>query len=173
MISTPFGASFLIAIIGLSIGCTKSAPRSTSAPHLIERSRVAMGSTLRLTAWSTDETAVLPAFDDVFSEFARLEKLMSTWIPESDVVRINRSAGVRPEPVAAEVRDVLETARQVSEWTNGKFAVTFGALAGLWRFDHDQDNVIPDMREVRRRLPGTTARHAASAFAAAGRERSL
>jgi thiamine biosynthesis lipoprotein len=31
--------------------------------------------------------------------------------------------------------------------------VTFGALSGLWKFDHDQDNVVPDMREVRRRLP--------------------
>ena len=153
MISTSFGASVLIAIVALSIGCTPRASRPTASPHLIERSRIAMGSTLRLTAWSADETAVLPAFDDVFSEFARLEKLMSTWIPESDVVRINRSAGVRPERVAAEVRDVLETARQVSEWTNGKFDVTFGALSGLWKFDHDQDNVIPDMREVRRRLP--------------------
>ena len=109
MISTRCGAFFLIAIVALSIGCTPRASRPTASPHLIERSRIAMGSTLRLTAWSADETAVLPAFDDVFSEFARLEKLMSTWIPESDVVRINRSAGVRPERVAAEVRDVLET----------------------------------------------------------------
>jgi thiamine biosynthesis lipoprotein len=89
----------------------------------------------------------------VFTEFARLDTLMSTWVAGSDVVRINRSAGVRPEPVAAEVRDVLETARQVSEWTGGKFDVTFGALSGLWKFDHDQDNVIPDMNDVRRRLP--------------------
>ena len=51
------------------------------------------------------------------------------------------------------MREVLKTARQMSEWTGGKFDVTFGALSGLWKFDHDQDNVIPDMREVRRRLP--------------------
>ena len=78
---------------------------------------------------------------------------MSTWIPDSDVSRVNREAGVRPVPVSAEVREVLKTARQMSEWTGGKFDVTFGALSGLWKFDHDQDNVIPDMREVRRRLP--------------------
>ena len=112
-----------------------------------------MGSSLRLTAWTSDEAGAQAAFDEVFAEFARLERLMSTWVPESDVSRVNQSAGVRPVKVSAEVRDVLETARQMSEWTGGKFDVTFGALSGLWKFDHDQDNVMPDMREVRRRLP--------------------
>ena len=42
---------------------------------------------------------------------------------------------------------------RISEWTGGQFDVTFGALSGLWKFDHDQDNVIPDMSEVRKRLP--------------------
>jgi FAD:protein FMN transferase len=115
-----------------------------------------MGSTLTLTAWThqhADEAVAKAAFDEVFDEFARLETLMSTWIPESDVSRINRAAGVQAVPVSAEVREVLATARQVSEWTGGKFDVTFGALSGLWKFDHDQDNVIPDMDVVRSRLP--------------------
>ena len=78
---------------------------------------------------------------------------MSTWVPDSDVQRVNQAAGVKPVEVSTEVRDVLKAARKISEWTGGKFDVTFGALSGLWKFDHDQDNVIPDMREVRRRLP--------------------
>jgi thiamine biosynthesis lipoprotein len=112
-----------------------------------------MGSTLTLTAWTANDSGAMLAFDDVFAEFARLEKLMSTWIPDSDISRVNRDAGVRPVPVSAEVRDALKTARKMSEWTGGKFDVTFGALSGLWKFDHDQDNLIPDMAEVRRRLP--------------------
>ena len=112
-----------------------------------------MGSTLTLTAWTADESAAKLAFDDVFAEFTRLEQLMSTWVPDSDVSRVNREAGVRQVPVSAEVREVLKTAREMSEWTGGKFDVTFGALSGLWKFDHDQDNVIPDIAEVRRRLP--------------------
>jgi thiamine biosynthesis lipoprotein len=124
-----------------------------TAPRTISTSRLSMGSTLTLTAWTSDESAATSAFESVFAEFARLEKLMSTWISESDVSRINREAGIRPVAVSADVRDVLKTARQMSESTGGKFDVTFGALSGLWKFDHDQDNVIPDMREVRRRLP--------------------
>ncbi len=112
-----------------------------------------MGSTLTLTAWTADEPTAKSAFDEVFAEFTRLERLMSTWIPDSDVSRVNREAGVRPVPVSADVRDVLKTARRMSEWTGGKFDVTFGALSGLWKFDHDQDNSVPDMRAVRSRLP--------------------
>lgn len=112
-----------------------------------------MGSTLRLTAWTSDQPGAEAAFDQVFAQFSRLELLMSTWIPDSNIKRVNEAAGVNPVEVRAEVRDVLKTARQISEWTDGKFDVTFGALSGLWKFDHDQDNVIPDMREVRRRLP--------------------
>ena len=112
-----------------------------------------MGSTLHLTAWTNDQPGVEKAFEEVFAEFTRLEKLMSTWMPNSDVQRVNHTAGVQPVQVSADVRDVLKTARQISEWTDGKFDVTFGALSGLWKFDHDQDNVVPDMREVRRRLP--------------------
>jgi thiamine biosynthesis lipoprotein len=112
-----------------------------------------MGSTLTLTASTADEAAAKAGFDRVFDEFTRLEQLMSTWIADSDVSRINRNAGVRPVPVSSEVREVLTIARQMSESTGGKFDVTFGALSGLWKFEHDQDNVVPDMGEVRRRLP--------------------
>ena len=112
-----------------------------------------MGSTLRLTAWASDRSGAAAAFEEVFSEFARLEKLMSTWIPDSDIARMNDAAGGPAVPVSAEVGELLRNARQISEWTGGRFDVTFGALSGLWKFDHDQDNVLPDMREVRRRLP--------------------
>ncbi len=128
-------------------------PKMVQPARAVTASRLSMGSTLTLTAWTADASVSKRAFDEVFAEFTRLETLMSTWIPDSDVSRVNREAGVRPVPVSAEVREVLNTARQMSEWTGGKFDVTFGALSGLWKFDHDQDNVIPDMGEVRRRLP--------------------
>ena len=112
-----------------------------------------MGSELRLIAWANNDSGAQAAFDEVFAEFDRLENLMSVWRQDSDILRVNQAAGVRPVKVSDEVRETLKTARQISEWTGGKFDVTFGALSGLWKFDHDHDDRIPDMREVRRRLP--------------------
>ena len=111
-----------------------------------------MGSELRLSAW-TAEAGTPAAFDDVFREFDRLEALMTVWRESSDVQRINAAAGREPVAVSPDTLAVLRQARQVSEWTGGKFDVTFGVLNDLWRFDHDQDNRVPDAAEVRRRLP--------------------
>jgi thiamine biosynthesis lipoprotein len=78
---------------------------------------------------------------------------MSVWRPDSDVLRINAAAGDRAVAVAPEVREILHIAKQVSEWTDGTFDVTFGALADIWKFDHDQDNSIPDQAAIAKRLP--------------------
>jgi FAD:protein FMN transferase len=152
---TPAALRFPIAalVCASAVACEQDTnSRAAPAAQLISESRVSMGSTLVLTAWASDKRAIAAAFGEVFAEFARLEQLMSTWISDSDVSRINRAAGVERVHVSAEVREVLKTARQMSEWTGGKFDVTFGALSGLWKFDHDQDNVIPDIQEVRRRV---------------------
>jgi len=112
-----------------------------------------MGSEVRMTAWTADEAGTRGAFAEAFREFGRLERLMSVWREDSDLSRVNRAAGDRPVPVSSEVREALAVARQISDWTGGKFDVTFGALSDLWRFDQDQDSSVPDPDQVRRRLP--------------------
>jgi thiamine biosynthesis lipoprotein len=120
---------------------------------LVERARVEMGSELRLTAWTADEALAISAFEEVFHEFERLDKLLTVWRNDSDVQRINAAAGDHAVPVAPEVREVLRLAREASDLTEGKFDITFGALADVWKFDQDQDNTVPDQADIARRLP--------------------
>jgi thiamine biosynthesis lipoprotein len=122
-------------------------------PRLVTTARVAMGSELRLSAWTRDEAAARAAFDEVFAEFDRLDKRLSIWQPGSDVQRINAAAGGPPVPVAADTLAVLAAARQVSDWTGGKFDITFGALTDIWKFDQDQDGRVPGDDEIAARLP--------------------
>ncbi|MEK6606462.1 MAG: FAD:protein FMN transferase, partial [Myxococcota bacterium] len=138
----------LRAALGLTLAAAVAAE-----PRLVERSRPAMGSSLSIAVWADDEPRAAAAIERAFVEFDRLEALMTVWRETSDIARLNAAAGRRPVLVAPEVRQALRAARRVSEWTGGKFDVTFGALAGLWKFDHDQDDRIPDPAEVRRRLP--------------------
>jgi thiamine biosynthesis lipoprotein len=147
--------AFLILHSQFLIACERAGgePVAVSSPRLIERAKLAMGSELRLSAWTVDEPRAISAFDEVFFEFERLENMMSVWRPGSEVIRLNQAAGVHPEPVSQEVREVLRLSRDASDLTEGKFDITFGALADLWKFDHDQDNRIPDPAAVRARLP--------------------
>ena len=139
-----------------SAACSKPAPTTTTSAtaKLVERARAVMGTELRLTAWTTDEAAASAAFDAVFGEFDRLEGLMTVWREDSDIQRLNQAAGDHPVPISPDVRDVLLIARQVSEWTDGTFDVTFAALSGLWKFDYqNKDGSVPDAKEIAKRLP--------------------
>jgi thiamine biosynthesis lipoprotein len=112
-----------------------------------------MGSALRLTVWTADHAAAGPAFDAAIAEFERLDAVLSVWKPGSDVVRLNDAAGREPVTVSADTRAVLAAAAEAHRHTGGKFDVTFGALADIWRFDHDQDDRRPTEDEIRGRLP--------------------
>jgi thiamine biosynthesis lipoprotein len=137
-----------LALAALTAACGGASP----APQFLERARLAMGAELRLTVWTADPRGAERAADEVFEEVDRLDSLMSHWRHDSDIVRVNRAAGQQPVRVSPEVIDVLRVAREVGDWTGGKFDVTFGALADLWKFDHDQDNRIPPADAVRARL---------------------
>lgn len=143
-----------LVLPALIAGCSAPSREETpSAAHLVERSHVSMGSEVRLTAWTTDEPTALSVFDQAFSEFDRLDALLSVWKDGSDVVRLNAAAGRDRVRVSPETIDVLRVAKEVGGLTRGKFDVTFGALADVWKFDHDQDNRVPTSAEIAERLP--------------------
>jgi FAD:protein FMN transferase len=152
---TAAGSVLVLACAWLSTCSSKPVEvPAKSEGRLIERAGLAMGSELKLTAWSADEREVQKLFDDVFARFDRLDSLMSVWRQGSDILRLNEAAGEHPVPVAPEVLETLQIGQKVSEWTDGKFDVTFGVLSDLWRFDdQDKDNHVPDPDEVRSRLP--------------------
>jgi FAD:protein FMN transferase len=140
----------LFLIAGFT-ACRRTA--GVSGARLIERTVPSMGTELRISVWTSNEQGVDKAFEAIVTEFDRLEDVMSNWREDSEVQRINAAAGKHPVPISSEMRDVLRTARQVSEWTGGKFDVTFGVLSGLWKFDYqNKDGLIPDPAEVSRRL---------------------
>jgi thiamine biosynthesis lipoprotein len=120
---------------------------------LVERMGLAMGSELEVRAVASDAAAAQSAFAAVFAEFERLDALLSVWKPGSDVLRVNAAAGMQPVAVGPDLIQVLQVARRVSDWTDGKFDVTFGALADIWKFDQDQDNTVPSREQIDARRP--------------------
>lgn len=146
-------ALVVVACLAAVSACRAHTPPAAIESDIVERSRVSMGSEVHLTAWTRDEPAALAAFEAVFDEFERLDALMSVWKPGSEIERLNAAAGETSVPISRDVLDVLGMARQASEWTEGKFDVTFGVLSGLWKFDHDLDGNVPARADVLARLP--------------------
>jgi FAD:protein FMN transferase len=146
--------TLLIIATAMALSCSAAPQQASPAPpRLVERARLSMGSEVRLTAWTADEANAVLAFEHVFEDFDYLDRVLSVWHETSEISRLNAAAGMSPVSIKPEVLEVLQVAQQVSRWTNGKFDVTFGALSGLWKFDHDQDNRIPAARDIAARLP--------------------
>ncbi|MCG8422194.1 MAG: FAD:protein FMN transferase [Proteobacteria bacterium] len=132
----------------------------TRAPdHVVIRSDKAMGTRVSVSIWTDDEAAAATAAAAVFGEFHRIDHLMTTWLEESQVSRINASAGKGPVKVSDEVLTVLDKALEVSRKSGGAFDITVGVFRGLWKFDQDRDGTIPEMAQVRARLPLVGYRH--------------
>jgi thiamine biosynthesis lipoprotein len=114
---------------------------------------MSMGSLVELSARAPSEADAVAAFAAAFAEFDRLDGQLSVWKEDSEVVRLNAHAGRGPVPIGRDTMAVLKQAIQGSEWTGGKFDVTFGALSSVWKFDHDQDDRVPTPAEIAVRLP--------------------
>ena len=143
---------FAVCLAASAPGCSRGIATDAEA-KLVERSHVSMGSALRISAWAPDDARTSAALEEVFQQFDRLDALLSVWREGSDVQRVNAAAGREAVPVSRELLEVLAAARQVSEWTGGKFDATFAALSDVWRFDHDRDGRVPSAAELAVRLP--------------------
>lgn len=102
-----------------------------TAPGAIIRVRPRMGTALALTIHGPRLRAERAA-RRAFALVARLERLMSDFLPHSALSRINRAAG-RPVIAPAELARALRDARRLAGLTGGSFDPTIAPLVALWR----------------------------------------
>jgi thiamine biosynthesis lipoprotein len=124
-------------------------PRGPDAAY--SRTAEAMGTRISVTIWTDDEAAAARGASAVFAEFERVDKLMTTWLPDSDVSKLNAAAGVEPVKVAPELFGLLQKSLSISRATGGAFDITVGAFRGLWKFDQDLDGSLPSAAAVKER----------------------
>jgi thiamine biosynthesis lipoprotein len=117
----------LVALLA-AIGCA-GAP---APPREVSAGRHAMGTVLELTLVGQDEVLLERARADALAEVERLEALLSTWRPGSDVSRLNAAAGRGPIAVDPEVAALLARSVELARATRGSFDVTVGPLVALW-----------------------------------------
>ena len=107
-----------------------------------------MGTTYAIQA---DCPGSLPR-DRVEGELARLNALMSTYDPHSELSRFNGAPAGVAQPVSPELVDVAAAAFVVSERTRGAFDATVAPLVALWGFGADAAQGVPRDSEVAQAL---------------------
>ena len=133
---------------------TTPSPAQTPSHDPGERLQIvekAMGTRVTLAGYTTpeeDRAAVLRALRSAHAEIHRIERLMSTWIPDSEVSQINRAAGRSAVRVGRETLDVIAKSLWISELSQSTFDITFASMGKLWNFDEELNQHIPDAKLV-------------------------
>ncbi len=100
-----------------------------------ERVKMAAPMSIAIDAPVGREKEAQVAIDAAYAEVDRLVALISEWIPESDVSRVNAAAGSGvPVRVAPETYTVIKAAVDIGALTEGAFDITFLPVGRLWNF---------------------------------------
>ncbi len=85
----------------------------------------------------------------VGAELELVNRLMSTYRPDSDVSRFNQSDSTEWFPVDALTAEVVGRSIQISEQTDGAFDITVGPAVAMWNFGaHGKSNGVPSPTEI-------------------------
>jgi thiamine biosynthesis lipoprotein len=117
----------------------------------LEQSADMMGSTYTITTYGKDANQLQAAVDDAFEEGRRLDRMLSNYIPDSDLSDLNRRSAERPVKVTRELFDLISSCVQYSRESEGTFDVTVGPLMKVWGF-YKHSGHLPKAEEVNKAM---------------------
>lgn len=94
-----------------------------------------MGSRFEITAIHEDPQLAWNAINAAIAEISRIEKLISSWDPNSQTSEVIRQAGIQPVHVDKELFDLIGRALQISKITDGAFDISYASMDRIWKFD--------------------------------------
>ena len=121
------------------------------APQRVVLEDKAMGTHVLLVAYASPafgEAAIKTKLRMALDEIRRLEMLMTTWRDDSEISRINASAGMKPVYVGPDTMAVIDKSLWIAKASDGVFDITFDAMRGLWKFDEGREDRIPQKEAV-------------------------
>ena len=86
---------------------------------------------------------------EIEQELARLNRLMSTWDPDSELSRFNVLQSVEAQPLHADTLLVIDTARRVSQLTAGRYDITLAEVINFWGFGEERFDFDGELDESR------------------------
>ena len=106
-----------------------------------------------------DDSAREAVDTEIRRTLKRIDALMSTWNPESELSRFNRSTSLEPFALSPETFEVLRGSVDLSELTGGALDVTVAPLIDAWGFGPEGPGEQPPTDEDIARLREAVGTH--------------
>jgi FAD:protein FMN transferase len=117
-------------------------------PIRLERSLEAMGTTFVIEIYGMDEYLMQAAADEAFAEVRRVDRMLSNYIPSSELSRVNECAGKVPVKVSRQFFDLLKVCERYNRQSDGTFDITVGPLMKIWGF-YKGSGRLPSEADIR------------------------
>ena len=106
-----------------------------------------MGSRFDITVVAKDLVEGDVYIDMAISEITRIEKLISSWDPNSQTSKINRNAGIKPVQVDIELFNLIQRGIGISKLTDGAFDISYASMDKIWKFNGSM-TVMPSEESI-------------------------
>ncbi|MGI6485327.1 MAG: FAD:protein FMN transferase [Tepidanaerobacteraceae bacterium] len=129
----------MIAALLLITGCG-----GARVDEPLTRSNFMLDTIVQVTAYGDNASDVI---DDVFERISEIESKMTAVGEDSEVIRINKAAGIKAQTVSSDTFYVIKRGLFYSNQSRGKFDITIGPLVRLWGIG--TENVrVPSKSEI-------------------------
>lgn len=142
--------STLLLLIALSILSSRAYAEWLSDEQAI------MGTMVRVELWHEDAEEGKAAIAAVMDEMRRIDRLMSTYLEDSELSRVNREAAAKSVTVSRELFDLISRSLKMSEITEGAFDITYASAGHLYDF---RRKIKPSQEALEKALPGIDYHH--------------
>lgn len=122
-----------IAVAALSVAVA-GAGGPAAQPALHRQARRLMGTLCEIQVYHADAAVAADATTAALDEMARVDGLLSNYIPDSELSVMNHTAATAPAVVSAELFGFVRHCRDFVERTHGAFDPTVGPLVRAWGF---------------------------------------
>ena len=117
----------------------------------VQRTQKLMGSRFEINVVAINEEIGYIRVDEAISEITRIEKMISSWDPESETSLINKNAGIKPVKVSIELFNLIKRAKQISVTTEGAFDISYASMDKIWKFDGSM-KYMPSDEDLKRSI---------------------
>ncbi len=123
--------------------------RAPGGERQLVRTALIMGTLVELKVFGTNEDELERATAAAFAEMRRVEALLTSYRPESEISRLSRAAG--PFIVSEETAALLQRGQLLARQTGGAFDLTLGQLKQVWGIESDRP-LVPSQAELQAAL---------------------
>ncbi len=121
-----------------------------------EITTTSMGTEISVSLWAQTPEDAAAATKAVIDEMNRIDQLMSSYKPTSELAIINKEAAQHPVKISAELYDLIKRALDFSKLTDGAFDITYASVGYLYDF---RKKTHPQRDAIKQHLPAVNYHH--------------